>query len=301
MGIIPIQSALKRVWSKFDFRETKPADVSFSTAVSAAVPQKANRRPRTRAEFRNVCERLIRHCPQLAEQSLSKISPGDCQRAISTVFPTTRQQEKARRILHNLFEISLRNGFCSTNPVAALTRQHIEESEICPLPWEQLCTLLNTARQPEHRPCMPPLGLMLWAGIRPAEIQRLDWQDIDWEEHIITLRARHSKTGGCRHVTLYPVLRRWLRDYGKREDGSICPPDWLRRWKRLRMAAGTTPWQQDVLRHTFASYHVKRWHNFPLLQAEMGHHSADLLRTRYLSMRGLTNEQARQFWKAGAL
>lgn len=290
-----------RLWSKFDSGVSSRPNISFSAAVSAAVPLKANRRPRTRAEFRNVCERLVRHCPQLAARSMTSISPIDCQKAINTVFPTPRQQEKARRILHNLFEISLRCGYCDINPVAVLPRQYVEEGEISALPWEQLLSLLQTARQPIHRACMPPLGLMLWAGIRPAEIQRLSWSDIDWEERIITLRPRHSKTGGCRHVTLYPVLRRWLRDYGRQEDGRICPPDWLRRWKRLRVAAGAIPWQQDVLRHTFASYHIKHWHNFSRLQSEMGHHSAELLRTRYLSMRGLTAEQARLFWQPGAL
>ncbi|MFI3244645.1 MAG: hypothetical protein R3Y56_10370, partial [Akkermansia sp.] len=61
------------------------------------------------------------------------------------------------------------------------------------------------------------------------------------------------------------------------------------------------PWRQDVLRHCFASYHVKRWHDYGRLQAEMGHRCADLLRTRYLSMRGISSKQAAAFWQAGGL
>ena len=55
-------------------------------------------------------------------------------------------------------------------------------------------------------------------------------------------------------------------------------------------------WQQDVLRHTFASYHLKHFKNLVQLQIEMGHSTPDLLRTRYLNMRDITKEHARLFW-----
>ena len=42
----------------------------------------------------------------------------------------------------------------------------------------------------------------------------------------------------------------------------------------------------------------KFFKNFHLLQQEMGHASANLLRTRYLSMSGITAESASRFWDA---
>ena len=259
------------------------------------------RRPRTQSEFRSVCDRILRHTPSLARREISHISREECCKIIHSVFPTARQQDKARRILHSLFAISMRYGKCVHNPIEGITRPQLRENEVRPLPWEQLCSLLKTARKAEFRPCMPPLGLMLWAGIRPAEVSRLRWGDIDWEENVISLRPYHSKTGGARHVTLQPVLARWLHEFGVQDKGNICPPNWERRWKRLRQMADVLPWQQDVLRHTFASYHAKFWRNFPLLQTEMGHRSADLLRTRYLSMYGVTREHAVIFWRPGGL
>lgn len=282
-------------------RRAVVSTVSFAQAAESALKQRQDRRPRTVTEFASVCRRLLRCCPDLAVRRINSMGTEDCAALLAAVFPTLRQRQKGRVILHGIFSHALRQGWCMQNPVRYLRLPAPSESEILPLTLPQLETLLRTARSPLHRCCMPPLGVMLWCGVRPAEVMRLDWSDIDREEHVIVLRPRHSKTGGWRHIPLRAVLQEWLEDYGMRDDGALCPPDWGRRWKRLREAAGLIPWQQDVLRHTFASYHAKRFRDFPALQSEMGHRSAALLRTRYLSMRGLTAEGARLFWTPKAL
>ncbi len=272
------------------------SSVSFCEAVRDALESREDRRPRTQAEFRSICRRFLRVSPAWAQRRVRRITPKECRELLDATFSTPRQRAKGRLILHGIFAHCLRQGWCSTNPVAALRAPTLRESEIEPLAPAELRTLLNTARQMEHRACMPALGLMLWAGIRPAEAERLCWEDLDWREGVIALRPRHSKTGGARHITLYPVLAVWLRESGVSPSGRICPPDWQRRWKRLRHAAGLIPWRQDVLRHTFASYHLKQWHDLNRLQAEMGHSSSTLLRTRYLSMKGITADHAARFW-----
>lgn len=273
---------------------------SFEAAAASLLDERADRRPRTRAELAGICRRVVRELPELAARPVSAFSPQDCENLLERVFPTPRQRFKGRTILHALFRHARRRGWCESNPVEALPRPFLPEQELTPLRPEELHRLLCTARRTAHRPCMPALGLMLWAGIRPAEVERLAWSDIDREERVIRIAARHCKTGGCRHVTLHPVLAAWLQESGWRQSGSICPRDWVRRWRRLRAAAGLLPWRQDVLRHTFASYHAKQFRDFSALQMEMGHHSAALLRTRYLSMEGITAAAARRFWQPGA-
>ena len=270
-------------------------------AAAACLEAKAGRRPRTRAEFRSVCARLRREAPELMEAPLGLVTTEMCREALLRVPTSDRQRLKMRTILHAVMAYAGRRGWCSGNPLAGLDLPPVREAEVEPLDWEALRRLLRLARRAEHRPCMPPLGLMLWAGIRPAEVCRLGWCHLDWEERVVVLRPLHAKTGGCRHVTIHPVLAAWLKEFGLRDEGAICPPNWPRRWKRLREEALGARWQQDVLRHTFASYHVKRWHDFARLQAEMGHRSADLLRSRYLSMRGVTAQRAAVFWRPGAL
>lgn len=277
--------------------------VSFTQALEISLGERAERRTRTLGEIRSICRRLLRVAPGLAEQRMRDITPELCREMLEAAFHTRLQFNKARTVLHAIFACGVRHGWCAANPVDAIPRPMLSETEVAPLPWEDLCRLIHTAKQGEHRACLPAVGMMLWAGVRPAEMLRLQWEDIDWQEKVINLRPRHSKTGGCRHITLYPVLAAWLkllRD-ARKKSGKICPPNWVRRWRELRHAAGIRNWQQDVLRHTFASYHLKRWHDLGKLQEEMGHRSPRLLQTRYLSMRGITHQHALLFWTPGAM
>lgn len=276
------------------------AAVSFAQAVQDSLQARRGRRVRTLDEIRSICSRLMQRVPGLSTTQVRHITRADCAVLVQTAR-TPRQQHKLRVILHGVFAHCVRQEWCRSNPAALLVPPMLSEQEIVPLNLEEIRQLLNTARRQPFRACMPALGLMLWAGVRPAEVQRLQWGDIDWEDSVITLRPCHSKTGGCRHVQLQPALRAWLREHGMLEQGAICPRNWQRRWRHLRQAAGLIPWRQDVLRHTFASYYVKHFHDYARLQEEMGHRSAALLRTRYLNMRGITAAHAALFWKAGAL
>lgn len=56
----------------------------------------------------------------------------------------------------------------------------------------------------------------------------------------------------------------------------VCPPNWEKKWREVRRRSGIlkkSGWVQDVLRHTYASYHLAHFCNQNLLQKEMGHSS----------------------------
>ena len=143
---------------------------------------------------------------------------------------------------------------------------------------------------PEHRDMQLSLHLMLYSGVRPAEVCRLSIRHIRLNEGRVIIPAHSSKTGGGRVI---PLRRK------KKLQGiplSI-PRNWQKRWRALRRAAGFTHWQADVCRHTFASYHAAYFRDLPELQLEMGHRSTDLLRTRYLNLPKIANAKA--YWQAG--
>jgi integrase len=45
-----------------------------------------------------------------------------------------------------------------------------------------------------------------FAGLRAAELERLEWSDIDFEAELIEVTPRKSKTASRRHVTIQPAL-----------------------------------------------------------------------------------------------
>ena len=142
--------------------------------------------------------------------------------------------------------------------------------------------------------------MMLYAGIRPHEVARLSWAQVDLREGAIYILPRHSKTGGTRRVTIHKPLMRILRAHKRKDGEMICPANWIHHWRELRRAAGwDSPahrWPQDALRHTFASYHLSHFRSFAELQLEIGHQDATLLRTRYVDQRPVVNAGA--FWAA---
>lgn len=89
----------------------------------------------------------------------------------------------------------------------------------------------------------------------------------------------------------------WLKGLRKNPESSICPKNLGKKWKALRRDANLeSPWVQDVLRHTFASYYMKRYKNLPRLQSQMGHADLSLLRTRYVNMYGIKKGEAKIFF-----
>lgn len=276
--------------------------VPFRDAAAAYLEAKAEEsRPRTANERRQVIQRVLRAVPEWAEQPVAVWSVAMCRSVLVETFPTKTARNKGYSHLKGLFRFALRQEWCTDNPFDLLTPEKTREAELVLPTLAQLGRLLTMSASIGYRSCAPAVGLMLWAGIRPAEVCRLHWGNIDLNEGVVYLRPQHSKTGGPRQVTLQPVLRRWLaRYYPKGKDADLTPltpADWVRLWRDLRTEAGLQPWRPDTLRHTFASYHLKRFRSIDLLQTEMGHSNPRQLRTRYLNMRGITTEMCSAFWK----
>ncbi len=269
----------------------------FADAVQHALHIRRDCSKRTVRDFRQCMNKLMTTEPRLAERPLNTITAEDCALMLEKVFPSSTRRKKARSCLSALFREGMRCGWNQDNPIRQVETPRVVEKTIEPLKPFEIKRLLETARQPRHLPCLPPLGLMLYAGIRPYEVSRLTWEEIDLDEGEVTVPPRHSKTGGGRHIPLCPALRTLLSIHRPTEtDSLICPPNWLNRWKALRHAAGFQKWQQDILRHTFASYYAKAFHDLTALQLYMGHRDVSLLRTRYVNMKGIRRREALAFW-----
>lgn len=81
----------------------------------------------------------------------------------------------------------------------------------------ELREVLGVAR-PE---LLPFLTIGGFAGVRHAEIQRLDWRDIQFEDGIIEIHAKKAKTAGRRVVPLLDNLKALLKAHRK-ESGPVC-------------------------------------------------------------------------------
>ena len=258
--------------------------VTFARAVEVAMAEREARRKRTLVDFRYITKRLMTRCKGLAKRRVRSISAEECAAYLRAAFDTPRQRNKARLTLSGVFSTALKRGWCAENPVRRVETERVEEEKIRILNKEEIARLLAAAERYEGGSCLAAVGMMLYAGIRPHEVERLRWQDVRLGERVIFISPQHSKTGGARGVTIHPPLERILSRQQKNAEQRICPPNWRKRRAQLHRAAGFTHWQPDVLRHTFATHHLATFRNYAELQLEMGHRSAGLLRTRYIAM-----------------
>lgn len=277
-------------------RHMRTKEMPLADGFALYLKSKQHLRPDSVRDIRCIGNRLLRMKPKFGGRNFSELSVSECEEWLNAAFHTDSQFNKARAMLHGLFEFGLRREWCDKNPIKRIERKKVVEKEIQPLKLAETKRLIKTAQR-ESPVYAVVAALLVYTGIRPREVRRLTWRDIDTEEKIITVRSQCSKTGGVRQVEIPPVLNRLLITHKSESSSYICPMDWQRRWRKIRDNSGFRGrWVQDVLRHTYASFHAKNYADLPRLQLNMGHRDLSLLRSRYINMHGISRSEAKSFF-----
>ena len=321
--LTPIQFCSKII--ETGLRHVRIAEMPVSKGFALYLESKRHLRKDSFSDIRYLGNRLLKAKPEFGERNFSELTVSECEEWLNAAFHTNPQFKrsaneispqakdpkgetahkvsasqfnKGRTMLHGLFEFALRREWCDKNPIKRIERKKVVEKEILPLKLSETKQLIKTA-QNESPEYAIVAALLVYAGIRPREVRRLTWRDIDTEEKTITVRSQCSKTGGVRQVEIPPVLNRFLIAHSSEfKEGKICPSDWQRRWRKIRDNSGFRGrWVQDVLRHTYASFHAKRYADLPRLQLNMGHRDLSLLRSRYVNMHGISRAEAKSFFE----
>jgi integrase len=140
------------------------------------------------------------------------------------------------------------------------------------------------------------LAIGAFAGVREAEIKRLDWSEVDLARGHIEIKAAKAKSARRRIVPIQLNLAGWLRPYAGRS-GRVVPTGARRKLDRVREQAGLARWPQNGLRHSFASYRLAAIHDGPRVSAELGHTSPQMLYGTYREL--VHPEEAERYWKIG--
>ncbi len=272
-------------------------EMKFSEGLFLYIESKQHLRPDSFKDIKYLSTRLLKNNPDFANRNFSEFSVSDCESWLTQTFHTPSQFNKGRAMLHTLFEYAVRHEWCDRNPIKLTERKKVIEKEIKPLSLNETKSIITTSQAPKFKDCLPAVVLLTYAGIRPREVRRLKWSDIDLNENSITVRSQCSKTGGVRQVEIYPVLKDYLEKHKSEPDSYLCSKNWQRRWKNIRDNAGFNgKWIQDILRHTYASYHAKYFRDLPRLQLNMGHCDQNLLRSRYVNMSNISRNDAKKFF-----
>jgi integrase len=150
---------------------------------------------------------------------------------------------------------------------------------------DELARLLGAA----PKSFKPVLTIQAFAGLRSAEVMRLDWQNVKLGRGHIEITAANAKTASRRIVPILPNLAAWLKDAAKKS-GKIFPHTRAYFHEVQRNIAAATeikadsktktaalaavPWKHNALRHSFISYRVAAVQNVAQVALEAGNSPA---------------------------
>ena len=204
------------------------------------------------------------------------------------VSPVTRNHY--RRLIVLAFNFAVQRKYATDNPAEKTAKAKEGGGNIGILTVAQAARLLEKST-PD---VLPYIAIGSFAGLRRAEIERLDWSEIDFDSGLIEVTAKNAKTARRRHVTMQPNLREWLLPLRKHK-GNVTPGENFRQlFDQARVAAGIDEWPDNALRHSFASYHLAHFRDAKALALEMGHTNEDMIFTNYRQL--VKPKEAERYW-----
>jgi integrase len=141
---------------------------------------------------------------------------------------------------------------------------------------------------------VPYVAIGAFAGLRRAELKRLDWKEVDLQSGLIEVTASKAKSARRRFVKIQTNLAKWLQPYAQLS-GNVTPPNYRELLDAARERAAITDWPQNALRHSFASYHLAKFNNAAALALELGHTNSNLVFQHYRQL--VKPKQSERYWK----
>ena len=148
---------------------------------------------------------------------------------------------------------------------------------------------------------VPPMDLApivtvgCFGGVRPEESARMTWEMVDFKRKHFDLPAEITKAGERRIVDMPDNLVEWLLACRK-EFGLLLPINFRRKRWALCQEMNWVEWPDDILRHSYGSYHLAKHRNAALTAEQMGHKNSRMLYTHY---REIVKEACdiEEYWK----
>ena len=207
------------------------------------------------------------------------------------VSPLTRNNYRQRTAL--AFNFAMRRGYATSNPAEGAAKAKVVSEPPGILSVNEAARLLEAAAPN----VLPYIAIGLFAGLRAAELERLDWSEIDFESDLIEVTAAKAKTAQRRFVKMQPNLREWLLPHRKHK-GNVRPQDrfeFRQSFKQARKDAGIKQWPDNALRHSFASYHLAHFNDAALTALQMGHRDSRVTFAHYREL--VKPKEAERYWQ----
>ena len=222
---------------------------------------------------------------------ISEITGPEMQDWLVSLNFAPRGRNNFRGVLSLFFNFARQRGYLpKQQPTEAndLTKAKAEETEIGIFSPKEMAKLLEHADES----LVIYFAIGGFAGLRTAELQRLDWREVKLDQDVIEVTANKAKTARRRLVPIQPNLREWLRPF-LQSSGPVC---WLstinQKASDFARKLGIA-WPNNGLRHSYASYRLARCKSAPEVALEMGN-SPQVVFQHYREL--VTPRDAEKWW-----
>ncbi len=231
--------------------------------------------------------RLARFRASYGSTSLADISTAMVDAWVNELRLGPQSMRNYLTVLSSMFSYAVKQGRSPRNPVLNVERPDVVRDEPGILKPDELRRLLRDL--PDDT--VPYIVLSAFAGLRPMEVRRLNWSDINFQTGLITVKSATAKTKRRRTVPMTENLRAWLRPLAQ-DEGLVVPlSDLTIRMKRImpaRERAKLNHWPHDCLRHSAASYWLQLEGDAARVALWLGH-TQEVLHEHY---KGLLSDPA---------
>jgi integrase len=241
----------------------------------------------------DLTKRLARFCADFGKRPIAGITVEELDDWLRGLDCSPKTRMNFRANVGVLFSYAERRRMIDSNPILRTARPKLADLPPEIFTVDELAALLNAAakRAPD---VVPMLAIGAFAGVREAEIKRLDWSEVDQKRGHIEIKSSKAKSARRRIVEIQPNLREWLRPYAQMT-GPVVPANSRKKLDLVRKTAKLARWPKNGLRHGYASYRLAATHDAPRVASELGHTSPQMLYSTYREL--VLPEEAARYWE----
>lgn len=312
-GISLLEAARRIV----EMEQLTASSVSMKTALTEFEKAKETKSDKQKEAIRLLSVHLLK---DFADRQMNTITMAEVAKNLDNVTSGPSAFNSKVRLCVTFWRWAAKSprGWCNADALKDIDKKETPVSEIGVLYFEQASRLMATAEKyfPDS---VIPYAIALFTGMRQAELERLNPEDISKEG--ITIPAVNDRKNNRRRFISTPApLAAWLKAYPIGE--TVLPANWGRKEKAVRRMAGWNVWSdlvptleieprqeakapdewpewpQNALRHTASSVALALGKSLEMLVFEHGHtEGMETLRQHYIGR--MPKDEARLIWTLG--
>ena len=233
--------------------------------------------------------RLKRLCTDFGEENVATISTRQIDEWLRGLNLAPQGRNNYRSAIRSMFNFAIKRSYATVNPAANTEKAKVVNKAPGILTVAQATALLKACKSDT----LPYVAISLFAGLRAAEMDKLDWSEVDIDGEHLEVTAKKAKTAQRRLVPIAKNLAAWIRPHVKKS-GSVAPQGLRKRFDAVKSRAGLSDWPPNAMRHSFASYRLAQCHDAAKVSLEMGNSPAMV----FAHYRELVRPKAAvEFWK----